>query len=59
MGKSGGISSSPVVEEAERKKTGIMVGKPNLSIQTINLKGCPELSHWAQMLHFTVGKRYF
>lgn len=60
MGKSG-ISSSPPVDEAKRKRTGtiLSIGKPNLSTQTINLKGHSVLSQWAQMLHFTVGKRYF
>lgn len=47
--------------EAKRNKTGIVfrAGKSNLITQTINLKGHFRLPQWAQMLHFTLGKRYF
>lgn len=46
---------------AKRNKTGIIfrVGKSNLTTQIINLKSHFMLPQWTQMLHFTLGKRYF
>lgn len=46
---------------AKRNKTGIAfrIGKSNLTTQIINLKGHFMVPPWTQMLHFTLGKRYF
>lgn len=46
---------------AKRNKTGITfrIGKPNLTTQIINLKGHFTVPRRTQMLHFTLGKRYF
>ena len=46
---------------AKRNKTSIIfrAGKPKLATQIINLKGHFILLQWTQMLHFTLGKRYF
>lgn len=46
---------------AKRNKTRIIfrAEKPNLATQIINLKGHFMLLQWTQMLHFTLGKRYF
>ena len=48
-------------EGAKRNKTGITFRgrKSNLTTQIINLEGHSMVPQWTQMLHFTLGKRYF
>lgn len=48
-------------EGAKGNKAGIIFRrrKSNLTTQIINLKGHFMVPQWTQMLHFTLGKRYF
>ena len=61
MGKSLGQDSLPVVGRGQEKQNPyhFRAEKPNLATQIINLKGHFTLLQWTQMLHFTLGKRYF